>query len=100
SAATAAAGGLDPTFSGDGRAITDLTPRSDWASGVVIQPDGKIVVAGEAGYGKGARFGVARYTTNGKLDPTFGGDGRVMTNLTKGIDLAYALARQAAVQIG
>jgi uncharacterized delta-60 repeat protein len=94
-AALAAAGRLDGTFSGDGKAITDLTPREDWASAVAIQPDGKIVVAGEAGYGRGARFGVARYTTNGRLDATFGGDGRVMTNLTKGIDFALDIALQA-----
>jgi uncharacterized delta-60 repeat protein len=94
SVAVAAAAGLDSTFSGDGKTTTDLTPREDWASAVVIQPDGKIVVAGVAGYGKGARIGVARYRANGKLDTTFGGDGKVTTNLTKSIDYAYDMALQ------
>src|SRR5690349_16492531 len=85
SVAIAAAGRLDSTFSGDGKATTDLTPREDWASAVVIQPDGKIVVAGVAGWGKRARIGLVRYRTNGRLDTTFGGgDGKVTTNLTKG----------------
>jgi len=95
SAALAAAGDLDGSFSGDGKAVTDFTPGQDWASAVVVQPDGKIVVAGESGYGKGARFGLARYRANGTLDPSFGGDGKVTTNLTTGIDFAYDMALQA-----
>ena len=94
-AAVAAAGGLDSSFSGDGKAVTDFTPRHDWASAIVVQSDGKIVVAGESGYGRGARFGVARYRTNGTLDASFGGDGKVTTNLTTGIDFAYDMALQA-----
>ena len=94
-AAVAAAGGLDNSFSGDGKAVTDFTPRHDWASAIVVQSDGKVVVAGESGYGRGARFGVARYRTNGTLDASFGGDGKVTTNLTTGIDFAYDMALQA-----
>jgi uncharacterized delta-60 repeat protein len=93
--ALAAAGGLDGSFSGDGRAVADFTPHEDWASAIVVQPDGKVVITGEAGYGRGARFGVARYRANGTLDPTFGGDGRVTTDLTRGIDFAYDMALQA-----
>ena len=92
--ALAAAGKLDSSFSGDGTAVTDFTPRHDWANAIVVQPDGMVVIAGEAGYGRRARFGVARYRTNGKLDPAFGGDGKVTTNLTRGIDFAYDMALQ------
>jgi uncharacterized delta-60 repeat protein len=94
-AAAGAVGGLDSSFSGDGKAVTDFTSRHDWASAVVVQPDGAILVAGESGYGRGARFGVARYRTDGTLDPSFGGDGKVRTDLTNGIDFAYDMALQA-----
>jgi uncharacterized delta-60 repeat protein len=43
----------------------------------VIQPDGKIVVVGDAG----GDFGIARYTAAGKLDRSFGNGGKVVTNL-------------------
>jgi hypothetical protein len=49
-AAYAAAGGLDPNFSGDGKVRTDLLARGDFAAAVAVQADGKIVVAGSAAY--------------------------------------------------
>ena len=85
------AGALDATFGGgDGRVVTDFTPGYDEAVGVAIQDDGKIVVAGVAG----KRIGVARYTTTGGLDPTFGGDGKVTTDLTNDGDYAYSVGIQ------
>jgi serralysin len=73
-------GSLDPTFGGDGRVTTDFTPAGDHASSLAIQADGKIVVAGVAAVARDrARFAVARYDTDGTLDATFGGDGRVTT---------------------
>jgi uncharacterized delta-60 repeat protein len=72
SAAQAAPGALDPTFSGDGKETTDFGGGNDAAYGVVVQPDGKIVVAGSAS----GDFAVARYDTDGSLDATFSGDGK------------------------
>ena len=40
---------------------------------MAVQPDGKIVAAGYAAPGG---FALARYQTNGALDPTFSGDGK------------------------
>jgi hypothetical protein len=45
---------------------TDLGTESDDARALVIQPNGKIVVAGTAG----EDIGLVRYTTSGKLDTT------------------------------
>ena len=42
-------GTLDTTFGGDGIVTTDLGTRSDDALAVVVQPDGRLVVAGVAG---------------------------------------------------
>lgn len=66
------AGELDPSFSGDGKQVTDLG-GDDEAVAVVIQPDGKLVVAGNTG--ANATPVIARYQPNGDLDPTFSGDG-------------------------
>jgi uncharacterized delta-60 repeat protein len=86
---------LDPTFSGDGRQTTNFTPGYDTASDVAIQADGRIVAVGEAAGGRG-RFAVARYATDGSLDPTFGGgDGKVVTDFTPYLDAAFAVAIQA-----
>ncbi|HEX3656260.1 MAG TPA: hypothetical protein VHV55_10655, partial [Pirellulales bacterium] len=46
------------------------------ANAEVIQPDGKIIVAGSAGYG-GTAYMLARYNTNGTLDTSFGNNGLV-----------------------
>ncbi len=89
-------GTIDPTFSG-GVVLTDFTTGYDYASGVELQADGKIVVAGPANYfGKNSRFALARYSPSGALDSTFSGDGRVTTNFTSGRDRAFALALQPA----
>ena len=87
-------GTLDVTFSGDGKAVTKLTTRRDFASDLVIQSDGKIVAAGRAG-GAFGRFGLVRYDTEGRLDTTFGGDGKVATNFSRREDLANGLAIQS-----
>jgi uncharacterized delta-60 repeat protein len=73
-------GSLDPTF-GNGGLITTVPSGSGQPIGgrVLLQPDGKLVVAGDTA-GNGTRIvNVVRYTADGALDPTFGdgGVGRV-----------------------
>jgi uncharacterized delta-60 repeat protein len=93
--ALAAPGALDPTFSGDGKLTTNFPRGDDGASGVAIQADGKVVVAGSAGWGPGPAptFALARYRSGGTLDPTFGGDGKVTTRFAW-----YAFAADLAIQ--
>ena len=85
---------FDASFSGDGKVTTNLTSGYDYAVGLVIQADGKIVAAGPAS-GSGGRFGLVRYAEDGSLDSTFSSDGKVFTNFTTGGDYAYDLALQA-----
>ena len=88
-------GSLDPSFGGDGTVSIDFTRRGDFAYAVRIQTDGKIVVAGAAAYDRpNSRFALARVTSDGSLDPTFGGDGTVVTNLTPSYDWANGMALQ------
>jgi uncharacterized delta-60 repeat protein len=95
--AYAAAGGLDTTFSGDGKARTDLSTHGDFAAAVAVQGDGKIVVAGSAAYDTtDPKWALARYNADGTIDTSFGGgDGKVITNFTGGEDAVYGLAIQA-----
>ena len=90
-----AAGALDPTFGSGGTVITSIGSSHDYASGVALQPDGKIVVAG---YGytnlSYTDFALARYTTSGVLDTTFDTDGKVTTGIGTGNDIALGVAVQ------
>jgi uncharacterized delta-60 repeat protein len=70
-------GDPDPAFSSDGRQRTDFGGMGDAAEAVAQQGDGKLVVAGSSETAGGGRFALARYTTNGHLDTTFSGDGKV-----------------------
>jgi uncharacterized delta-60 repeat protein len=89
-------GSLDPSLKGDGTVITNFTPHDDGAYSVAIDPDGRIVAAGLAGNGgRAPRFATARYLADGMLDPTFGGDGKVTTDLTRHFDSAWGVAVQA-----
>jgi uncharacterized delta-60 repeat protein len=79
-AAQAAAGDLDPEFSGDGEQTTDFGIGSTTAAAMVRQPDGKIVAVGtDLGHGP-YRFALARYNPDGSLDSTFSGNGKQMTH--------------------
>lgn len=70
-------GTLDTTFDSDGTATTDIS-GSDNALAVAIQSDGKIVAAGTANGSQDVAL--TRYNTNGTLDTTFDGDGKVLSS--------------------
>jgi len=80
-------GPLDPSFGGDGKVTTGFGTLSASANAVVLQPDGRIVAAGVCG----ADFAVARYLANGELDSTFSDDGRTITSISSGTDIARRL---------
>jgi Domain of unknown function (DUF5122) beta-propeller len=75
---------------------TNFTPGDDGAYGVAIDADGRIVASGFAGgLGPAPRFAVARYLADGSLDPTFGGDGKVTTDISPRFDSAWSVAVQS-----
>ena len=92
-------GALDTGFGANGLVTTDFAGNADSARRVVVQSDGKLVVAGYATGGAGATsdtdFGVARYNSDGSLDGTFGTTGKVRTNIAGKTDLCQGLALQA-----
>ena len=88
-------GSLDTTFSGDGKLTTAIGSDHDRAEGIVIQADGKIVVAGSSWSGANYDLALVRYNSNGTLDNTFDGDGILVTDIAGGDDTAYDLAIQS-----
>ena len=74
------AGIFDNSFDGDGRVTTDIGPGTDEANAVVIQNDGKIVVADSQILRQ--FFAIARYNSDGTLDTSFSVDGKETTAFT------------------
>jgi uncharacterized delta-60 repeat protein len=82
-------GQLDNTFGINGKVVTNITPSYDeYGYSTIIQPDGKIIVAGYAynGPSSNANFNVVRYNEDGTLDKTFGAAGRVTTDFSTSQD--------------
>ncbi|MGB7209104.1 MAG: hypothetical protein WBD27_10630 [Pyrinomonadaceae bacterium] len=76
-------GSLDTSFDGDGKAFASFTTSTERFNSVAIQSNGKIVAAGYAYITGTARdFSAARFNTNGSLDTTFSGDGKVTTPIS------------------
>lgn len=76
-------GSLDTTFDGDGKASTSFGTQIDTIYALRLQADGNIVAAGavnDNGVGD-SDIGIARYTSAGKLDTTFDGDGKLVTQV-------------------
>jgi uncharacterized delta-60 repeat protein len=76
-------GSLDTSFGVDGKLTTNFNSYDDSGNSVTVQSDGKILVAGYAAVNgvslRGADFAIARYNTDGSLDTSFDGDGKVTT---------------------
>ncbi len=76
-------GSPDPTFGAAGVVITNLGAY-DVALAVLVQPDGKLVVAGEGGKAGDPTFVLARYGADGSLDGSFGSGGLVAVDFPDG----------------
>ena len=90
-------GALDTTFGTNGITNTSFASFIFTAFGFAVQKNGDILVAGEAlGRGEAGRmeFGLARYTSNGVLDTTFGNGGLVTTLVGVRTDIPTAMLLQ------
>ena len=95
-------GTLDASFDGDGLALVDFGGESS-AQAVAVQPDGKIVLAGWATRPVspgccGSDFALARLTSSGAADTSFGVDGQVFTDFLPGADDGYAAAQAVLLE--
>ncbi len=74
------AGVLDPSFSGDGKLLLDLSGKWDFGYGIAVRSDGKIIVTGYSGLP--ADIFAIRLLPNGDYDPAFSGDGKATIDVT------------------
>jgi uncharacterized delta-60 repeat protein len=74
-------GSLDTTFSEDGNLTTDIGVDVSFGSSVLLQPDGKILIAGTSGLYPDSDFALARYNADGSLDNSFSDDGMLTTDI-------------------
>lgn len=93
-------GTADMGFGTGGKTLTDFDGLNDQAKSVLIQPDGKIVVAGQVQLGAvlaaDQDFAVVRYLADGTPDPGFGGgDGKATLTVGGHSDFVSAAALQA-----
>lgn len=86
-------GSMDMSFGDSGKVITDFFGDSDAATGIVMQRNGKIVVAGHAFNPDNGTddFALARHNRDGSLDAHFGRDGKVTTDFGE-FDIAQAIS--------
>ncbi|GAB6139596.1 hypothetical protein JCM14076_03250 [Methylosoma difficile] len=96
-------GTLDTSFSDDGMVTTAFgAALNSIGNSIAIQADGKILVGGfiyransNFGFTEYADFALARYNSDGSLDTSFGGDGKITTSISLDFDYGYSLAVQA-----
>jgi uncharacterized delta-60 repeat protein len=80
--ASAREGALDADFGAGGIELVDASiapARGSGASGVVVLPDGRIVVAGFGASSSGNGAALMRFTRSGAVDTSFGSAGRTVT---------------------
>ena len=90
-------GTLDASFGTGGKVTTAFLSQGfseAQANSVAVQPDGRIVAAGNAMVGGAFDFALARYNSNGTLDASFGTGGRVTTDFAGANDQAESVAVQ------
>jgi uncharacterized delta-60 repeat protein len=94
------AGDLDTTFGTNGITVTTFAGIAFDPFGFAIQKNGNILIGGVATTKSGLnKFGLARYTSNGVLDTTFGINGLVTTKVGTRSDAPSALLLQPNGQI-
>jgi len=86
-------GSLDGSFGVGGRVITALYGGNELASGLIVQPDDKVVVAGTAiNFPTGfSDFALVRYDADGTLDDSFGSHGKATAGFVNAAAFAIGI---------
>jgi len=89
-------GSLDPSFDGDGYLITNAGPWSDSMCSLLVQTDGRILIAGISFSPNAGPWAIMRFEADGSPDPTFGIGGIVTEPAdTATVTLPTAMALQS-----
>jgi uncharacterized delta-60 repeat protein len=75
-------GTLDTMFGVGGKRVLSLSPTSDRANQILLQSDGRIVVAGSSSFGNNDQWVTFRLDAEGALDTSYGANGFAQTNLS------------------
>lgn len=94
-------GTLDATFGAAGQVKTDFSGHFEFLRGLVIQPDGKSIIAAQT-YDSSGAIGLAlvRYNRDGSLDDSFGSGGKVFNNASRIAAAAIALLPDGKILVG
>jgi uncharacterized delta-60 repeat protein len=84
-------GNLDLSFNTDGITTTDYASYTDAGYGLVLQPNGKLLVSGTTGN----NFALARYNIDGSLSVNFDVDGKVTTDFAGDLAVGFSIALQS-----
>ncbi|MCP4335916.1 MAG: hypothetical protein GY785_24995, partial [Gammaproteobacteria bacterium] len=88
-------GSLDSSFDTDGILTTAIGSDSEVGKSVTVQSDGKILVAGQSHNGSDYDFALTRYNTDGSLDTSFDGDGKLTTAIGPGAEFGESVTVQS-----
>jgi uncharacterized delta-60 repeat protein len=84
-------GSLDTTFNSTGIATTNVGGAYRMCSHMLIEPDGKIILAGYIG----DDFGSTRYNLDGSIDPSYGNNGIYKIDFGTSYDYSNSIIRQS-----
>ena len=88
-------GSLDTSFSSDGKQTVSFGSGWDYGQDVTVQSDGKVILAGGGYAGDwNTDFALVRLNTNGALDTSFSGDGKVLTEFSGFSDRILSVTMQ------
>ncbi len=86
----------DYSFGSAGEVTTNINPI-EYGKDIVVQPDGKVIVAGNSlsTGSTGWDFTIIRYNANGSIDTTFGTSGIAKLDFSNRVDLVSGIALQS-----
>jgi uncharacterized delta-60 repeat protein len=87
-------GSLDSSYGNNGISTAQVVDEANYANGLKIQADGKVILGGRTVKLFDYDFAMLRFNTDGTLDNTFGTDGKVSTDVNGKEDHCYAIALQ------
>src|SRR5690554_6731733 len=87
-------GSFDTSYGDNGVAIARVVDGSNYAGDILLQSDGKVVIAGYTVLETVYDLAMARFDVDGNLDDTFGIGGMVNTDYNGGEDYGSAMALQ------
>jgi hypothetical protein len=88
---------LDNSFGSEGRALVHFQKPSGGGPSIIEPADQKVLISGTCYVGTTLYYYIARFTTDGNLDPAFNGIGVVMLPFNLGYIGTSYLAIQSTV---